>query len=91
MLAAPFAIGDVVFTLVVRVSPSTPGGAVLGNQAQLVVSDAGRETTFAATAATAVFAPAVVIEIPTLSSMGMALLCALLALGGGVLLRRRRA
>lgn len=58
--AAPFAPGGAVFTLVVKAGSGLAGGTVLANQADLTVTDSGRDTTLAATATTQVLSPAAV-------------------------------
>ncbi|HET9212576.1 MAG TPA: DUF11 domain-containing protein [Thermoanaerobaculia bacterium] len=55
---SPFAPGDAVFSLVVQVSSSLPGGASVANQARLDVTDSGHSTSQVAMAATQVISPA---------------------------------
>jgi uncharacterized repeat protein (TIGR01451 family) len=83
---SPWPSGNAVFTLVVQVAPSVPGGTVLDNTAELDVLDGDEFITRLTTATTQVLSPA----IPTLDEVGLALLALLLAMGGAAMLRRRR-
>jgi uncharacterized repeat protein (TIGR01451 family) len=89
--AAPFTPGSAVFTLVVQVDPQQPGGTVLANQALLNVTDGGRTTTQTAEATTGVQGGSVPPPVPTLGEVGLIVLALLLAMGGAVKMRRRRA
>ncbi|MEO6192548.1 MAG: IPTL-CTERM sorting domain-containing protein [Thermoanaerobaculia bacterium] len=88
---SPFTPGSAVFTLVVQVDSQVPGGTDLANQALLTVTDGGRTTTQTAEATTGVQGGSVPPPVPTLGEVGLIVLALLLAMGGAVMLRRRRA
>jgi uncharacterized repeat protein (TIGR01451 family) len=65
--AIPFAPGSAVFTLVLQVGPTIPGGTTLDNLASLTVTDNGRNSTQTASASSNVVSPAAVTATKTVS------------------------